>query len=160
MTSGPTINRHNSKQDYGTPRNFLDAVVKEFGSLDWDLAASVENKKAPQYFGPGSKIAENTLTTTLDGMTGNMWCNPPYANIGDWAKHFAETRLRSGANILFLVPASIGSNWFAKYVHGKALVLALNGRLTFEGCSKPFPKDCILAVYGYQPGFEVWKWNT
>jgi hypothetical protein len=63
-----------------------------------------------------------------------------------------------------LVPAAIGSNWFRDHVDGRALVLALNGRLAFiEG--KPddlYPKDCILALYSpfVASGFEVWSWRS
>jgi hypothetical protein len=39
--------------------------------------------------------------------------------------------------------------------------LLLNGRLTFDGCAAPYPKDCILALYGPEiaPGYEVWNWR-
>lgn len=57
-----------------------------------------------------------------------------------------------------LVPASVGSRWFAEHVHGWARVLALSGRLSFDGIA-PFPKDLILAVYGEPPGFDVWDWR-
>ena len=58
----------------------------------------------------------------------------------------------------FLVPAAVGSNWFRDYVDGKALVLLLNGRLSFDGAG-PYPKDCILCLYGIEPGYEVWSWR-
>ena len=64
-----------------------------------------------------------------------------------------------GSRILLLVPASIGANWFAEHVHQRAYVLALQGRLTFDGHTQSFPKDLILAVYGWGPGFGVWSWR-
>ncbi len=39
-----------SKQDYGTPHVFIDACASRFGEIVWDLAASLENKKAPNCF--------------------------------------------------------------------------------------------------------------
>ena len=67
--------------------------------------------------------------------------------------------MRAGSRIFLLTPASIGANWFAEHVYGKAHVLALQGRLTFVGHKQPYPKDCILSVYGVKPGFSVWDWR-
>ncbi len=70
---------------------------------------------------------------------------------------------QDGARIAFLVPAGVGSNWYRDFVHNKARVLALNGRLAFiEGKPKLlYPKDCILCLYGpdFAPGFDVWSWK-
>ena len=40
------------------------------------------------------------------------------------------------------------------------LRLALQGRLSFDG-KAPFPKDCMLSVYGtgQRKEFEVWDWR-
>jgi hypothetical protein len=66
--------------------------------------------------------------------------------------------MRDNRRIFFLVPAGVGANWFARHVDKKALVLFLNGRLSFDGIA-PYPKDCILACYGLKPGYEVWPWR-
>jgi hypothetical protein len=39
-------------------------------------------------------------------------------------------------------------------------VLGLNGRLTFKGTTAPYPKDCMLSVFGVEPGFDVWSWRN
>lgn len=41
-----------SKQDYGTPWPFIEAVERRFGPLAIDLAATATNKRAPLYYGP------------------------------------------------------------------------------------------------------------
>jgi len=43
-----------SKQDYATPREFLDAVEQKFGPIGWDLAADHVSSVAGgfNYFGP------------------------------------------------------------------------------------------------------------
>ena len=61
--------------------------------------------------------------------------------------------------LLLLVPASVGSNWYAENIHGRALVLALSPRVRFVGHSGPFPKDLILAAYGKATGFDCWRWR-
>jgi hypothetical protein len=105
-----------------------------------------------------------------------LFLNPPFADIAPWAaKCAAEARL--GAEILFLVPASVGSEWFAEHVWKHACVYLLRGRLCFDG-KDPYPKDCLAAHYFLHPPrqrgrifsgpppahFEglitVWDWRT
>jgi phage N-6-adenine-methyltransferase len=157
------MNRGGSRQDYETPADFMAALVARFGQPDFDLAASHLNAKASHWYDSDT----DSLAQSWENK-GLCWLNPPFSNIGRWAEKCAheshefcrDGRLHAGAKILFLVPASVGSNWFAEHVAGKALVLFLQGRLTFVGAKDPYPKDCILACYGFgKPGYEVWKWR-
>ncbi len=154
--TGPSMNKGKSKQDYGTPRDFLDAVEKRFGSIHFDLAASASNAKAQDYF----TEADDALSKNWAQCPGSLlWLNPPFADIAPWA---AKCALHASASvrILLLTPASVGSNWFAEHVHGKAIVLGLNPRLTFEGTSDPYPKDLMLSCFGFGVnGFDVWRWK-
>ena len=169
-TRGAAFARGQSRQDYETPTDFIEAVVKLFGKLEWDLAATAENKKAPQHFGPGSPWNENSLAmrwqfadTDYRPTSPLCWLNPPFADIAPWAKacafeQFHNPRFRG----LLLTPASVGSRWFEAFVFKKARVLFLGGtnyRLKFVGAKDPYPKDCMLSCFGYPPGFEVWDWR-
>ena len=146
-----------SKQDYGTPLDLIAAVTKRFGPLLVDLAAREDNKKAPEWIGPDW----DSLTQDWTQLSGNLWLNPPFANIAPWAeKCKISAPPGSDRRIFFLTPASVGSNWFLEHVHGHALVLALNPRLTFEGETACYPKDCCCSVFGDLPGFDVWRWRT
>jgi phage N-6-adenine-methyltransferase len=164
-----------SKQDYSTPPEFIDAVKKRFGitRFDFDLAAVKSNAidnlgLADLYLGPDHANATCRDALSFDWSrtpNGNLWLNPPYSHIEPWASKcsgsawFDRTMKNSvDRRIFFLVPAAVGSNWFARHVDGKALVLLLNGRLSFDGVS-PFPKDNLLAVYGAKPSYEVWAWK-
>lgn len=157
-----------SKQDYGTPREFLRAVEDMLGEpIIFDLAASDHNRKAPSWYTqkddalsqPWHKIHKDfgKACAGLPAASGWLWLNPPFGNIGKWASKCREEK-DLGAKILFLVPASVGSNWFRDHVHGHATVLALNPRLIFEGETNGFPKDLMLCLYGLPPVFEVWPW--
>lgn len=149
-----------SKQDYETPPEFINAVKARLGVVDfeWDLAASEQNSKAlHSYFSEedDSLLQDwNRLITCAWPQFGWAWLNPPFGHIEPWAKKCAE----SGIKVAFLVPAGVGANWFRDWVDGKALVLLLNGRISFDGIA-PYPKDCILALYGVTPGYEVWDWR-
>jgi phage N-6-adenine-methyltransferase len=152
-----------SKQDYSTPANFLRAVENRFGKIALDLAAHQSNHVVPRYYGSGG-LYPDSLTAEWP-LSNNLWLNPPFTNITPWARKCYESIMRpsSAACILFLVPASVGSNWFADWVHDKAYVLALKGRLCFDKLhpSWGFPKDCMLCVYAsyYVPTFSVWDWK-
>ncbi len=55
-----------------------------------------------------------------------------------------------------LVPASVGSAWFAEYVDGKADVIFLRPRIVFlepdgQPCPAGINRDCCLVWYGPQP---------
>jgi phage N-6-adenine-methyltransferase len=166
IRTGPSINKGRSKQDYGTPPEFIDAVVKRFGPLYADLAATNENKKALIYLGPDhpSPDLRDSLALDIDWAelfpNKNLWLNPPFANIDPWAEKLAkQCRYRLGLSF-FLTPASIGSNWFANHVAGKAFVLGLSPRLTFDGTDDPYPKDLSLSVFGFGlHGFDTWRWK-
>ena len=163
-----------SKQDYATPWAFIRALEARFGQTDGnnrpgkielDLAATKDNAKAPLLIDTEQdSLAPRTRWDSFDVKLAFL--NPPFGSIAPWAKKCAETeRLR----ILFLVPASVGSNWWAQHVHGAAdLVLFIRPRLSFDG-KNSFPKDCALAVYNLRPKpslrvpyeptrYECWNW--
>lgn len=148
-----------SKQDYGTPADFRAALAKKFGPLEVDLAARADNAKAPIFITPEMDSLTHSWWPYLHQI---CWLNPPFANIRPWAAR-CEAYLPgcavNGGKILFLTPASVGANWFRDHVMDKARVYLLCGRLTFEGETLPYPKDCILSVFGESPGFELWEWR-
>lgn len=149
--SGASFNRHKSNPIVGTPRDFLDAVELTFGKIDVDLACTRANCRGTYgYIHP----EQDSLTSDWSTIGGLCWLNPPYSNIAPWARKSAE----SGARILFLVPASIGANWFWDWVFPYAHVLSV-GRMTFEGHEDPYPKDLILACYGMGSVAQLEPWN-
>jgi phage N-6-adenine-methyltransferase len=181
-----------SKQNYQTPVRFVDAVKRRFGIAEFavDFAADHVNALSDTYFD------EHTDALSVDGWADWCrynrlptlpkdqpwgWLNPPFSKIGPWAAKCRETAL-SGGQVLLLVPAAVGSNWYRDHVDGKARVLFLNGRLCFiddwaetvdpasfkkygewRNYSSPplYPKDCMLCVYSpvVTPGTEVWTWG-
>lgn len=154
-----------SVQEVGTPYEFLAAVQNRFGAIVWDLAADASNHVVDDWSGPGSVKQPDSLAGAWWALPpGLLWLNPPYANIADWAAKCARARAEGHGNskthrIALLVPASVGTNWFADHVAEKALVLFLRPRLTFVGHRDPYPKDLMLAVYGERPGYECWRWR-
>lgn len=169
MATQPQQKPGRSKQDYATPENFITAVKFRLGVREFafDFAADETNHKADHWWGEAFDALHASPAMWKDqlhrhGESGWGWLNPPFKNIAPWSRRCAEVRALGGS-IAFLVPAGVGANWYRDHVDGRALVLALNGRLAFMP-DKPdwwYPKDCILALYAphFPPGFEIWDWR-
>jgi hypothetical protein len=168
--TGPTVRRGKSPQDYRTPIDFLEAVQLRFGPISFDLAATrdacvagvVEPGVREPYFGPDHSLVEcrDALAVDWDELCGLLWLNPPFDNIRPWVQKCALVRDRPGFTLL-LAPASVGTEWFAEFVHGKAFVMPLRPRLKFCGQTDPYPRDLMLAAYGYGvTGFAPWRWDV
>lgn len=158
-STGASLARGRSKQDYATPPDFMLAVSRRFDPINFDLAAHEQNTKHANFF----SIRDNSLVQEWHKIPGILWLNPPFDNIGPWAKKCAQ-EADMGAQILFLTPASVGSNWFADYVFPNAAVYGLVGRIAFDPLHPKwgYPKDCILSEFGRCRGkqFDTWKWKA
>lgn len=145
-----------SRQDYGTPPEFLRAVEAKFGRITHDLAAHAGNAVCVDYYGP----EQDSLAQDWHRLQGRLWLNPPFGKVEPWARKCADA-VGNWRTILLLTPAAIGTRWFAEHVHGLARVYALRPRLTFVGAHDPYPGDLILSVYdlGLEAGLECWRWK-
>lgn len=157
MAKPPMPKPGQSEQVVCTPKVLLDAVRNRLhiAEFDIDLAASADNTVADKYY----TEADNALIQPWT-VPGWGWCNPPYADLEPWvAKGYKEALI--GAQTAMLVPASVGANWWADHVHDQAHVLFLNGRVTFVGHTKPYPKDLALLLYSpiAYNGYEIWNWK-
>lgn len=167
--SGPSVgNRDPERQGHRTPRDFLTAVVLRFGMITWDLAATTGHQvTGPDgcHFSPELDALTQDWRWLIDPEADDRncrvaWLNPPFSNITPWAKKLDEECRFLRRWTLLLVPASVGANWYRDHVDGKALVLFLSGRLTFVGSTTPYPKDCMLACFGFGvSGSQIWDWR-
>jgi phage N-6-adenine-methyltransferase len=149
-----------SRQDYGTPPEFLQAVRDRLmiESFSVDLAADEINAVCHCFIHETEDSLKQEWTTWGNGW---FWLNPPFSNIKEWVAKAAD-EANKGAQIAMLVPSAVGSNWWRDYVATKAYICHLNGRLTFVGETAPYPKDCSLLLYhpfGFL-GTETWNWRA
>lgn len=167
----PAQKRHESKQDYATPDNLIAATLHRLmiRAFAFDFAANKKNTKAARFWSSRDNSLAKTALEWLEAIieapgstAGWGWLNPPFKHIEPWAELCYQLKCQGG-RVAFLVPASVGSDWFRDHVHEKALVLALNGRLAFmKGQPRNlYPKDCVLCLFApdVAPGFEVWDWR-
>ncbi len=150
-----------SRQDFETPRDFLDALEARWGKLDVDLACRTDNCKASAGYHLDKDINSLQQPWADEFPDGNCWLNPEFGNIEPFARKCAieGPKFKKG-KIFLLTPASIGTNWYAQYVYGRAMVIGLSPRITFVGASQGYPKDLSLSIFG--PGIHghgVWRWK-
>lgn len=151
-----------SEQVVETPDILIDKVKRRLvvQRFNADLAADAKNTKAAFYYDEAKDALKQPWSIYAENGGWN-WCNPPYADIRPWVKKAFDECIASDAMTAMLVPASVGSNWWADYVDRIAHVLFLQGRVTFVGHTKPYPKDLALLLYSpiVFGGYEVWDWR-
>lgn len=160
----PTQKPGRSKQDYGTPEAFIDAIARRFGRPDFDLAASTTNAKAAAFFtleaGQDSLKQDWAKLRNEHGEAAQVaFLNPPFGNIRPWAaKLDAECRFLPRWTLM-LVPASMGSLWWNDHVLGKCQADGVT-RMQFVDADSLYPKDLALCCYGYGvTGHGFWQWT-
>lgn len=160
-----------SGQVFRTPAPFLGATKALLGidQFAFDFAASAENTCAEYFWDEETNALAHAAPywasrTSGDFQPGWGWLNPPFKRIGPWAKLCWEMS-QLGGQVALLVPAAVGANWWRDFVHAKAHVLFLNGRLHFlpDQPTWGYPKDCALCLYSRQPPwaptYTVWSWK-
>lgn len=157
MAKMPKQKPGKSEQVVCTPPEFLKALKHRLAIDEFiiDLAADEMNTVAASYYDEADDSL--TLSWAFDGWG---FCNPPYSHIEPWVKKAYE-EAQTGAKVAMLLPASVGSNWWANWVIGKAYVTFLNGRITFIGHKSPYPKDLVVLLYApfLDGGSCVWSWQ-
>ncbi len=161
-----------TKQDYGTPPEFLAAVARRFGPIDVDLAARADNAVAANFITPerDSLTVDWTAPNIYTAPSGHIilaggerstkvaWLNPPFANIRPWAAKAAACRYLPRWTLM-LVPASMGSGWWRDHVLGQCQADGVP-RMKFVGCADVFPKDLAILAFGYGvAGNGYWDWR-
>lgn len=158
-------NPQTTKQDYGTHTNLMSAVEKRFGKITHDLAAHSDNLKSSSYFSLEEGIDSMLIPWPRAGLN---WLNPPYSkrpespySLTAWSEKCKLESLKD-VQILFLVPAAVGSKWFLNNVFGCSDIYFLNGRIIFDGTESGITIDIMLAHYHPSPSYKirVWDWRS
>lgn len=129
-----------SKTDqWATPQDFFDKLDAEF-HFTLDAAADETNHKCERYYDK----AHDGLENSWGGVT---FCNPPYGReIGKWVRKGYEES-QKGATVVMLLPARTDTRWFHDYIHGKAEVRFIRGRLRFGDGKNSAPFPSMVVVY-------------
>jgi site-specific DNA-methyltransferase (adenine-specific) len=139
MTIAPVL-YSSATDEWPTPRDFFARLDRRY-RFTLDPCATPDNAVCPLYF-----------TREQDGLkqdwgTHRVFCNAPYGRqLGAWVRKCFEAS-QAGALVVALLPARTDTRWFHDWIHGRARVEFIRGRLRFgtAGASAPFPS--MLAVY-------------
>lgn len=143
-----------SEQVVVTPWTFIHAIERMLGeTFVWDLAATKENARAPNFITP----EQDSLVTPWPDNDELCWLNPPYGKIEPWVR---KANAHVSCRTVMLLPASVGSNWFADRVFGVATVYLFRPRIQFVGHAHPYPKDLMLCYYSADfGGIHLLDWS-
>ena len=163
------------KQSIATPWAFIHALGHRFGTpVDFDLAAEPATSKAVP-LAPHFTNYANHFTVEVDALAQDWerlevprgrdmvraqlaFLNPPFANIGPWARKVADCRWLTRWTVM-LAPASYSTDWFLE-LRGKVVLDAIP-RIQFEGATHLYPKDLVLVVAGFgMVGAGYWDWRA
>lgn len=136
------------RNEWETPDYLFDSLEQDFV---WDLAASKYNHKCDCYY----TKEDDALSKDWHKINGWSWCNPPYGrSLPKWIKK-ASIESEKGAKIVMLVPASVGTNYWFKYVWNKNVSITfINGRVKFllDGKEQGSPAfDSALLIFSNSP---------
>jgi len=150
-----------SRQCYVTPSVFIDAIETRFSRIDFDLAATSKNAKADRFFTKRQNALDRKWINSPSDARLHFWLNPPYQRLCLWFAAVVYERLfLTTGSITVLVPASVGTNWFRKYVFNNSRVYFLDGRIAFMH-DDPYPKDLMIVRFHRKIGssISIWDWK-
>lgn len=155
--------------EWETPQAFFDAYRREF-DLCVDVAASANNTKCHDYFGPTRVDPKYRDGLTADwsqfGSLSRCWMNPPYSR-GLQAKFIAKAadERRKGVLTVALLPAWTDTKAFHAHIWDAQKhqpregveIRFVPGRLKFGGAanSAPFPSMVVI----FRPALGRSRWE-
>lgn len=151
------------KQDYGTPWDLISAMVRDFGVIRLDLAATEENSRCSAFISPEEDALSVDWVERLQLMaksnTDFAYLNPPFERVRPWMEKCRDEAAK-GARILSLTKASLDSNWYQDVVAPNAASWILKDRVKFVGCPHVFTQALMLTEWGTgKRGLGFWDWK-
>lgn len=132
-----SVHFSSKSDDWETPKAVFDALNNEF-NLKRDVCASTQNTKLKSFW----DVEDDALQKDWSDL--RLWMNPPYGReIGKWVEKAAT----GGASIVVaLLPARTDTRWFHLWIHNKAEVRFIKGRLKFGNHKNaaPFPSMVVI----------------
>lgn len=167
------VNRPKAEQCYRTPPELLAAVERRFGKITFDLACTTVDAVAPLGYAidaGADALQRDWRELAALGPDFLGWCNPMWGKSRYYAAKCAEAGA-AGLRVLLNCPLAPDARWYAKHVHGKALVLACCPRIPYlkpdglpacvgeKGKPLGINRPVMVAAYGFSAvGFEPWEW--
>ena len=133
---------------WASPPHIIDQVIKEFGEISLDPAASHDNAVCSRYF------TEEDNGLKMSWEANLVYINPPYGRIlNEWvSKALSEYDSGRSKRIVMLLPSRTCTRWFhALYERSDVEIRFIKGRLKYGDGSSPAPFPSILVIIGRNP---------
>ncbi|MCB1418680.1 MAG: hypothetical protein KDJ74_06640 [Notoacmeibacter sp.] len=126
--------------EWATPQYIFDALDEEF-DFTLDPCATPENAKCARYY----TMRDNGLMQ--DWKRERVFCNPPYGRqVGDWVRKCYQSSVE-GALVVVLLPCATSTGWFHEWIHGKAELRFIKGRLKFNDGQMSAPFSSMIVIF-------------
>jgi site-specific DNA-methyltransferase (adenine-specific) len=141
---------HSGEGEWQTPKYLFDELNKEF-HFTVDAAATKENALCGKYWTKEDDAFKQDWGKEV------IYLNPPYGRgVGKWVEKAYESS-KDGATVVMLLPVRSDTAWAFDYIHGKAEIRFIRGRLKFghpDGTcnAAPFPSWVVI----FRPQSHFW----
>jgi len=120
-----TDDKYQDKTDeWATPKDVVRPLSEAVDGFDLDPCSGAEQ----------TPHAEVTYTENDDGLRqewfGQVWCNPPFSDKGDWLKKAIDER-DNYERCIMLIPVDTSTEWFHRYVTAADYVCFDGSRISF-----------------------------
>lgn len=141
--------------EWETPWDLFHRLDEEF-HFQWDVAATLVNRKVMDYYGPDHHLAEYRDALTIKWQASPCWMNPPYSK-GLQAKFIQKANHErwQGIQTVALLPARTDTRAFHRYIYDAKVwqprpgieIRLLAGRLKFGGATNSAPFPSMIVVF-------------
>jgi phage N-6-adenine-methyltransferase len=141
MTEAQTKTIFSSEDNtWETPIEFFNELNREF-NFTLDPCCETSTAKCSKYY----TKEDDGLSKNWQGET--VFCNPPYGReIYDWVEKCSVEGNKPNTTVVMLIPSRTDTRWFHEFIHGKAEIRFIKGRLKFGNSknSAPFPSMVVI----------------
>lgn len=140
MQDGADVIYRSQSIEWETPQKIFDILDWEF-HFTLDPCSTDANAKCRKHY----TIADDGLKQSWGGET--VFCNPPYGRqIGKWVRKALHESRQEDTTVVLLIPARTDTDWFHRYVYGRAEIRFIRGRLRYGGAdmNAPFPTMVVI----------------
>ena len=157
-------------QCWQTPQDLFDALDREVGGFDIDVAADKDNAKCKEFMNKEDSAFHNDWywDLSLSGQRQSVWCNPPYEKPIIWVNR-AIQQVSDAPNLVvyMLLNHDASTKWYAEAIeHASEIRIMTHKRVQFVApdgvkSSSNSKAQCVIVFRKKQPSApcHVWHWD-
>lgn len=139
--------------EWSTPQDLYNTLNEEF-HFTCDMAASLENRKIDNYWGPDHQDPHRRNSLVFDWGKGPVWLNPPYSQCKEFIAKAYEQQSK-GSTTVTLVPSRTDTKWWHAFIWDQynhkpwinVQLRFIKGRLKFGDSTNSAPFPSVIVVF-------------